>query len=274
MFQTTSYDVTTDLRRKPSKASTLLRDIKRKSLRKRKRIDPVELNNGKILILFQYFMKLITFILGTFGNLNPNQIVMHDNLEASKRRHINNELNDELFNSFNDDDQENKENTDPKPTQQTFSRSVKKRCSGIFRGKAAPSLPPRPPLQPLHVTNDQNMVEVATQNPVKQGYMYKKSKTTGVYHRKYVTLGSDRVVSYYPTFLAFSNKTGARNIPVRGVLGRDQNMRHNNIKDNELLLISEDNSHFLFQLCSGVEARQWKVAIENILCSHPVLTFH
>ena len=53
MFQTTSYAVTTDLGRKSSKASTLLRDIKRKSMRKRKIIEPVELNNGNVVNLSQ-----------------------------------------------------------------------------------------------------------------------------------------------------------------------------------------------------------------------------
>ena len=54
MFPTsTSYDVTSSgstLQRKSSKASTLIRDIKRKSLRSRKRVDSVDINKGKTLL--------------------------------------------------------------------------------------------------------------------------------------------------------------------------------------------------------------------------------
>ena len=39
--------------------------------------------------------------------------------------------------------------------------------------------------------------------PVREGYMYKRSKSSGIYRRKFVILCSDGILSYFQSFQAY-----------------------------------------------------------------------
>ena len=52
--------------------------------------------------------------------------------------------------------------------------------------------------------------------PLKQSYMYKKS-ATGLYRRKYVTLCSDGVMTYYPSFQAYIDNCDGKEIQLSHV---------------------------------------------------------
>ena len=52
--------------------------------------------------------------------------------------------------------------------------------------------------------------------PLKQGYMYKKS-VSGIYKRKYVTLCSDSLMTYYPSFQAYIENVDGKEIQLSHV---------------------------------------------------------
>ena len=53
--------------------------------------------------------------------------------------------------------------------------------------------------------------------PVKQGYMYKRSGTSRMYRRKYVTLCEDSVLTYWPSFQAYVDNVEGKEIQLSHV---------------------------------------------------------
>ena len=127
--------------------------------------------------------------------------------------------------------------------------------------------------------------------PVKQGYMYKRSGTSRLYKRKYVTLCEDSVLTYWPSFQAYVDNVDGKEIqlshvtvkvpgrPPTGVrMAEEEEDRAADLtleeldeereEGVELVLISLDSSTWRFQVCSPREVRQWEEAIQaEILAS-------
>ena len=53
--------------------------------------------------------------------------------------------------------------------------------------------------------------------PIKQGYLYKKSGSSRMYRRKYVTLCSDGTMTYYPSFQAYVDNLHSKEIHLQHV---------------------------------------------------------
>jgi Arf-GAP/GTPase/ANK repeat/PH domain-containing protein 1/3 len=53
--------------------------------------------------------------------------------------------------------------------------------------------------------------------PIKQGYLYKKSGSSRIYRRKYVTLCSDGTITYYPSFQAYVDMVHGKEIRLQHV---------------------------------------------------------
>ena len=53
--------------------------------------------------------------------------------------------------------------------------------------------------------------------PLKQGYLYKKSGSSRIYRRKYVTLCSDGTITYYPSFQAYVDMVHGKEIRLQHV---------------------------------------------------------
>jgi len=127
--------------------------------------------------------------------------------------------------------------------------------------------------------------------PVKQGYMYKRSGTSRLYKRKYVTLCEDSVLTYWPSFQAYVDNVEGKEIqlshvtvkvpgrPPTGVRTAEEEedkvtdltleeLDEEREEGVELVLVSLDSSTWHFQVCSPREVRQWEAAIQaEILAS-------
>ena len=248
-------------------------------------------------------------LLGTFRKLNeePNQnarnITQQYYTTPTRKRALyeSSSSNQEPFEPYqndDDDDQENKENSDPQVVLPSFSRGMLTRCSSLFKSKPNRQhiSKTRAPLQPLNIINTSNGMSRKCPIPDKQGYMYKKSKTSGVYRRKYVALCSDRTITYYPSFQSYVENVDGKEIRLGHVIlkipgsnpyglkitgesllvGEECNqrdswgqemdkskqvLREEETAANELLLASPDGSQWHFRLCSFNEVAEWKKAI-------------
>ena len=100
----------------------------------------------------------------------------------------------------------------------TRSNSIRRRCSSYFTPLSKRSVTSRmsgsvKTLDKSDLT-EKKLSEIASGGrliPLKQSYMYKKS-ATGLYRRKYVTLCSDGVMTYYPSFQAYIDNCDGKEI--------------------------------------------------------------
>ena len=107
----------------------------------------------------------------------------------------------------------------------TRSSSIRRRCSSYFTplSKRTVGRPGRMSgsvraLDRSDLT-EKKLSEIASGGrliPLKQGYMYKKS-ASGIYKRKYVTLCSDSVLTYYPSFQAYIENVEGKEIQLSHV---------------------------------------------------------
>ena len=94
-----------------------------------------------------------------------------------------------------------------------YSTNLRRRCSSFFTPRSRRSV------HSSKLAGSESLrkkaVEVAGEGrliPLKQGYMFKKSGSSGLYRRKYVTLCSDSVLTYYPSFQAYQDNTDGKEI--------------------------------------------------------------
>ena len=105
----------------------------------------------------------------------------------------------------------------------TRSNSIRRRCSSYFTPLSKRSVASRMSgsvrtLDKSDLT-EKKLSEIASGGrliPLKQSYMYKKS-ATGLYRRKYVTLCSDGVMTYYPSFQAYIDNVDGKEIQLSHV---------------------------------------------------------
>ena len=105
----------------------------------------------------------------------------------------------------------------------TRSNSIRRRCSNYFTPLSKRSVTSRMSgsvrtLDKSDLT-EKKLSEIASGGrliPLKQGYMYKKS-VSGLYRRKYVTLCSDSIMTYYPSFQAYIDNVDGKEIQLSHV---------------------------------------------------------
>ena len=77
-----------------------------------------------------------------------------------------------------------------------------------------PSLPPPEPKKAKKLGEETGQGRII---PIKQGYLYKKSGSSRMYRRKYVTLCSDGTMTYYPSFQAYVDNLHSKEIHLQHV---------------------------------------------------------
>ena len=107
----------------------------------------------------------------------------------------------------------------------TRSSSIRRRCSSYFTplakrsvGRSGRMSGSVRALDKSDLT-EKKLTEIASGGrliPLKQGYMYKKS-SSGIYKRKYVTLCSDSLMTYYPSFQAYIDNVDGKEIQLSHV---------------------------------------------------------
>ena len=107
----------------------------------------------------------------------------------------------------------------------TRSSSIRRRCSSYFTplskrsvGRTGRMSGSVRALDRSDLT-EKKLSEIASGGrliPLKQGYMYKKS-VSGIYKRKYVSLCSDSVMTYYPSFQAYIDNVDGKEIQLSHV---------------------------------------------------------
>ena len=129
-------------------------------------------------------------------------------------------------------DMENKENQMPVATP-AFESASRRRCSrrsSLFTPsfkklahagggeevvtpyrKLSHQLPDSKKIKKLEETGQGRII------PIKQGYLYKKSGSSRMYRRKYVTLCSDGTMTYYPSFQAYVDNLHSKEIHLQHV---------------------------------------------------------
>ena len=101
----------------------------------------------------------------------------------------------------------------------TRSSSIRRRCSSYFTPLSKRSVASRmsasvKTLDKSDLT-EKKLTEIAAGGrliPLKQGYMYKRSVSGVTWRRKYVSLCSDGVMTYYPSFQAYIDNTDGKEI--------------------------------------------------------------
>lgn len=335
MFATpTSYCVTpgarTPFARLPSRASTLLRDVKRRSLRSYRGASSTEHTEKRLsgisIISHTYFLLwwrlgavtavscvsvLRRVFAGTFHQLKEAGCAGCRDTGKLSSGHL--PLPAPL-------QREDKENLMPEvsapPTSPlhtppiTRTQSLRRRCSNYFTPKSKrvnrdrtamvrtpstrrPSVTRRPSLSATPAKESPKAVVSGAGRliPVKQGYMYKRSGSSRLYRRKYVTLCGDSVLTYWPSFQAYIDNVEGKEIqlghvtvkvpgrPPAGIrMAEEEEDRSADVsleeleegpqEGVELVLVSLDSTTWHFQVCSPREVRQWEAAIQaEILAS-------
>ena len=117
-------------------------------------------------------------------------------------------------NECDDKENENKDN----PPQKTRSNSIRRRCSSYFTPLSKRSVTARMSSSVKNLDRsetEKKLSEIAGGGrliPLKQGYMYKKCGASRLYKRKYVTLCSDSIMTYYPSFQAYIDNVDGKEI--------------------------------------------------------------
>ena len=319
MFATpTSYNLTPSrntpghFARLPERATSLLRDVRRRSQRLRRTCS------------FQ--QKLSTATPGTFVRIGEDEVREKyiDEVHQERARKVR-KLNDDTTalvltplawdlngNRGGEDDNASKaEDGTPLPeparsTRQTPS-SLSRRCSSFFTPNSRPDSWQRRScraashsVRNLGSTFERQGREVQQPEnkerlkPLRQGYMYKKSRSSRMYRRKYVTLTSDSAMTYYPNFQAYVDNQGGKRIDLGHVTvkvpgRRPQGSEEEKQQDIEeeggrkRRRVSDENMNSMlemsivsldpavpvvqFQLCSARELDAWVSHIHDLIRS-------
>ena len=191
-------------------------------------------------------------------------------------------------------------------TRQTPS-SLSRRCSSFFTPNARPESWQRRScraashsVRNLGSTFERQSREVQPENkerlkPLRQGYMYKKSRSSRMYRRKYVTLTSDSAMTYYPNFQAYVDNQGGKRIdlghvtvkvPGRRPQGSEEEKQQDSTEEEngrKRRRVSDENMNSMlemsivsldpavpvvqFQLCSARELDAWVSHIHDLIRS-------
>ena len=217
--------------RTPARATTLIRDIKRKSLRIKRscsfRLDTTP---------------------GRFVQLDEDEVREKYIEEVIRTRRARTEEEEEQqekrARTESDEDKENNNFATPGPRS-----GLRRRCSSFF----TPNSSQKRRRRNLGTSLDKS--EAGESCTVHGGYLYKKCGAT--FRRKYVSISNKSVLSYYSTFQSYVNNTNGKHI----------NLGQTTVKagegNNEMVLVSLDNTHWQFQAASKVELDLWMEVIQQ-----------
>jgi len=272
MFVTpSSYSVTpckSNFARIPERASSIIRDVKRRSLRTcRSKTLPEKRLSGTFLPITEDDTRMMPVPMPVSDQQEPWLTDHHNSTPITK-----NHNSDSLTNyntrrkqlaltpmivrkfsfqsscqtptslSFNpdpnvtlsDNESDNKENDCTESREldrlekfsnkvRTRSNSIRRRCSNYFTplSKRSASSRMSGSVRTLDKSDltEKKLNEIASGGrliPLKQGYMYKKS-VSGLYRRKYVTMCSDGIMTYYPSFQAYIDNVDGKEIQLSHV---------------------------------------------------------
>ena len=262
MFATASagYSVTpsrTPFSRLPTRASTIIRDVRRKSLRiKRSSSFRLDTTPGTFVRLCEdeVRQKYVEDIVRNKTKRSEDETECEKNVKRQKLE-TTPETPEQL------EDKENNNFVTPGPRS-----SIKRRCSSFFSSS-------RQKRQSRTVKNLASSFSKGETCTVLAGYMYKKSGATSLpgYRRKYVSLSSSGMLSYYNSFQSYVDNVDGKHInlahttvKIPGNVGPGAGLRSSDIGHvHEMIIVSLDNNQWQFQLCSNDELHQWVSAIEQ-----------
>ena len=147
----------------------------------------------------------------------------------------------------------------------TRSNSIRRRCSSYFTPLSKRSVTSRmsgsvKTLDKSDLT-EKKLSEIAAGGrliPLKQGYMYKKS-VSGLYRRKYVTLCSDGIMTYYPSFQAYIDNVDGKEIRLSHVTVKIPGKKPSGLKTTSEGSTSSDEcdkEDLTLELCVQPEQRE------------------
>ena len=223
--------------RLPARASSIMRDVRRRSLR----------------IKTSSSFRLDTTP-GTFVRLQEEEVrqkYVEDIL--NKKEDTEKEPQSTPESPLEEEDKENNNFVTPGPRS-----SVKRRCSSFFSSSKRKRLDSRA------VRRLAGTEEAGTVCTLRAGYMYKRSLPG--HRRKYVVLTTAGLLSYFPSFQAYLDNTQGKHI----------NLAHTTVKIpsqtdtchvHEMMIVSLDNKTWQFQLPSSQELETWVGAIQQQISS-------
>ena len=230
--------------RTPARATTIIRDIKRKSMRVKRscsfRLDTTP---------------------GRFVQLDEEEIREKYIEEIMRRRALAEEEEDcssdqpgkrartqEAQTPAGDDDKENNNFATPGPRS-----GLRRRCSSFF----TPHSSQKRKRRNLEATLDKAEGNAGESCTILGGYLYKKCSASRTFRRKYVSISSKSVLSYYPSFQSFTSKMNGKDVSLAQTTVRVEE------GSREMELVSLDNRRWLFQLSSRAELEQWVGVIQQ-----------
>ena len=230
--------------RTPARATTLIRDIKRKSMRmKRSSSFRLDTTPGKFVQLSEEEIreKYIEEIMRRRALADKEEEEKCSSEKPAKRART-----EEAGTGLEDDDKENNNFATPGPRS-----GLRRRCSSFFNPNSSQKRKRR------NLVGALDKADVGESCIILGGYLYKKCSSSRTFRRKYVTISNKSVLSYYPSFQSFTNKMD----------GKDVSLAQTTVKVvegcNEMELVSLDNRHWHFQLSSQAELDQWVAAIQQ-----------
>ena len=220
--------------RTPARATTLIRDIKRKSLRIKRscsfRLDTTP---------------------GRFVQLDEDEVREKYIEEVVKRRRAREEEEEEeekclenIEKTESDEDKENNNFATPGPR-----TGLRRRCSSFF----TPNSSQKRRRRDLAASEDKS--EAGQSCTVLGGYLYKKCGAA--FRRKYVSISNKSVLSYYSTFQSYVNNINGKHIKL------GQTTVKVGEGSNEMVLVSMDNMTWQFQAASQAQLGQWMEVIQQ-----------
>lgn len=233
MFATpSSYSVTpsgSNFLRIQQRASLLIKDVKRRSMRscKRKRIE------RRLSGTFDGIAEAINLepastpqrgncsqCSADYTPLTKSRMMCHSHRNVGRKLHLphfpfeehtSSSLDLNTITSSDEENSEDKENIESEENLPFSSNSLRRRCSSFFTPRARRQLPTK------IATTDilKKRIDLSGEGrliPLKQGYMFKKSGSAGIFKRKYVILCSDSIMTYYPSFQAYIDNVDGKEI--------------------------------------------------------------
>ena len=174
--------------------------------------------------------------------------------------------------SSDEENSEDKENMESQPgpssssTTRTdtplYSSSLRRRCSSFFtprsrRSNHSSKIAGTESLRkkPVDLSGEGRLI------PLKQGYMFKKSRSSGLYKRKYVTLCSDSVMTYYPSFQAYIDNVDGKEIQLGHVTVKIPGRKPSGIKtvsesSQQRPSVPADKEDLTEELCGDLETNE------------------
>ena len=138
-----------------------------------------------------------------------------------------------------------------------YSSNIRRRCSSFFTPRSRRSMQHSKIVQTESLKKKIDMSGEGRLIPLKQGYMFKKSRSSGLFKRKYVILCSDSVMTYYPSFQAYIDNVDGKEIQLGTVTVKIPGRKPSGIKTLCEVLADNnvDKEDLTEELCLGATVK-------------------